>query len=45
MNGPVVFWDLSCVPKDYREGEREDIFCFWKWERKQELVSVKTRYP
>ncbi|CAI9531515.1 unnamed protein product, partial [Staurois parvus] len=20
MNGPVVFWDLSRVPKDYREG-------------------------
>ncbi|CAI9609469.1 unnamed protein product, partial [Staurois parvus] len=20
MNGPVVFWDLSHVPKDYREG-------------------------
>ncbi|CAI9602636.1 unnamed protein product [Staurois parvus] len=22
MNGPVVFCDLSCVPKDYREGGR-----------------------
>ncbi|CAI9548528.1 unnamed protein product [Staurois parvus] len=22
MNGPVVFWDLSRVPKDYREGGR-----------------------
>ncbi|CAI9623418.1 unnamed protein product, partial [Staurois parvus] len=22
MNGPVVFWDLLRVPKDYREGER-----------------------
>ncbi|CAI9559252.1 unnamed protein product [Staurois parvus] len=22
VNGPVVFWDLSCVPKDYREGGR-----------------------
>ncbi|CAI9563567.1 unnamed protein product, partial [Staurois parvus] len=20
MNGPVVFWDLSRVPQDYREG-------------------------
>ncbi|CAI9601173.1 unnamed protein product, partial [Staurois parvus] len=20
LNGPVVFWDLSRVPKDYREG-------------------------
>ncbi|CAI9611354.1 unnamed protein product, partial [Staurois parvus] len=20
MNGPVVFWDLSHVPKDYRKG-------------------------
>ncbi|CAI9573730.1 unnamed protein product, partial [Staurois parvus] len=23
INGPVVFWDLSRVPKDYREGGRE----------------------
>ncbi|CAI9543031.1 unnamed protein product [Staurois parvus] len=22
MNGPVVFWDLSRVPKHYREGRR-----------------------
>ncbi|CAI9543151.1 unnamed protein product, partial [Staurois parvus] len=22
MNGPVVFWDLSRVPEDYREGGR-----------------------
>ncbi|CAI9563488.1 unnamed protein product, partial [Staurois parvus] len=28
MNGPVVFWDLSRVPKDYREGGREDTFRF-----------------
>ncbi|CAI9564186.1 unnamed protein product, partial [Staurois parvus] len=28
MNGPVVFWDLSRVPKDYRKGGREDTFCF-----------------
>ncbi|CAI9599695.1 unnamed protein product [Staurois parvus] len=28
MNGHVVFWDLSHVPKDYREGRREDTFRF-----------------
>ncbi|CAI9548620.1 unnamed protein product, partial [Staurois parvus] len=28
MNGPVVFWDLSRVPKDYGEGGREDTFRF-----------------
>ncbi|CAI9547270.1 unnamed protein product, partial [Staurois parvus] len=28
LNGPVVFWDLSRVPKDYREGGREDAFRF-----------------
>ncbi|CAI9557522.1 unnamed protein product, partial [Staurois parvus] len=30
VNYPVVFWDLSCVPKDYREGGkgREDSFRF-----------------
>ncbi|CAI9568496.1 unnamed protein product, partial [Staurois parvus] len=28
MNGPVVFWDLSRVPKDYRKGGREDTFRF-----------------
>ncbi|CAI9536999.1 unnamed protein product [Staurois parvus] len=22
MNGPIVFWDLSRVPKDYRVGGR-----------------------
>ncbi|CAI9586766.1 unnamed protein product, partial [Staurois parvus] len=28
LNGPVVFWDLSRVPKDYGEGGREDTFHF-----------------
>ncbi|CAI9576778.1 unnamed protein product, partial [Staurois parvus] len=37
LNGPVVFWDLSRDPQDFREGGRSQR----KWER----VPVKFRYP
>ncbi|CAI9619436.1 unnamed protein product, partial [Staurois parvus] len=48
LNGPVVFWDLSLVPKDYREGGREDTFHFRstrRSERKWERVPVKLPAP
>ncbi|CAI9532883.1 unnamed protein product [Staurois parvus] len=43
MNGPVVFWDLSRVPKDYREGGRTPYASdrLGRWER----VPVKLGYP
>ncbi|CAI9581310.1 unnamed protein product [Staurois parvus] len=41
MNGPVVFWGLSCVPKDYREeGGGHQKRSQWKWE----WVTVKSGY-
>ncbi|CAI9586094.1 unnamed protein product, partial [Staurois parvus] len=38
VNGPVVFWDLSCVPEDY--GEEGGRTTLWKWE----WVPVKFRH-
>ncbi|CAI9581365.1 unnamed protein product, partial [Staurois parvus] len=48
LNGSVVFGDLSRVPKDYREGGKEDTFHFQsprRLERKWERVPVKFGYP
>ncbi|CAI9555825.1 unnamed protein product, partial [Staurois parvus] len=39
VNGPVVFWDLSRVPKDYREGGHLPPRSDRKWE------PVKFGYP
>ncbi|CAI9556890.1 unnamed protein product, partial [Staurois parvus] len=47
LNGPVVFLDLSCVPKDYREGEHL-LGSDRKWEwvpRKWERVPVNFGFP
>ncbi|CAI9606144.1 unnamed protein product, partial [Staurois parvus] len=48
LNGPVVFWDLSRVPQDYKEGGEEDNFCFRsprRSQRKWERVPVNFGYP
>ncbi|CAI9598525.1 unnamed protein product, partial [Staurois parvus] len=45
LNGPVVFWDLSRVPKDYREGGRENTFRFRSPRPGWEQVLVKFEYP
>ncbi|CAI9551205.1 unnamed protein product, partial [Staurois parvus] len=49
LNGPVVFWDLSRVPKDYREGGRtpsaSDRLCDQTGRRSGYLSNPGTRPP